>query len=384
MIWDTIVIGAGIEGSATAYTLAKDGRKTLVLEQFFLPHSRGSSHGQSRITRKAYPEDFYAKMMVYGFEAWKKLEEEEQIQLYIRTGLLVISKAGEKVLDETEQSLRSVGSHYRRFDADELRQRYPTFRFDPSDVAVLDPDGGMLLADKCLRAFQNQFKKHGGVIRDGERVLQIDPSSKELVRIRTTQGEYSARSVVIAAGPWSGKLLQTTLGLHLPLKPMRVVIWYWKQLESGYGISEGSPCFLHIDKHSEIYGLPAHEYPGLVKVAYHGGHDIKDPDQRDLDPGDERYLRYARNFVQRHLPGLEAIPSVAETCMYTSTPDENYILDRHPKWSNIVIGAGFSGHGFKMAPVVGRILSDLATGRTPPFDLNPFKMSRFSDSKSKV
>lgn len=383
MIWDVIVIGAGIEGSATAYTLAKDGRRTLVLEQFFLPHSRGSSHGQSRITRKAYPEDFYAKMMVYGFEAWKKLEQEEGIQLYLKTGLLTVSKSDSKELTETENSLRAIGSKFDRFDSKGLRERFRTLHFDPSDAAVFDPDGGMLLADKCLRAYQNQFKKNGGVIHDGERVLQIVPSSKERVRVVTTKGEYLAGSVVVAAGAWSEKLLGT-LDLHLPLKPKRVVIWYWKQLESGYGINEGFPCFLYVDGHDEIYGLPSYEYPGLVKVAFHGGHDLDDPERRDFITADDRYLRYAMNFVRRHLPGVEAKPSVAETCMYTNTPDTNFVLDRHPKWDNVIIGTGFSGHGFKMAPVVGRILSDLVAGKTSSFDLNPFKISRFSDQKSKV
>lgn len=382
-IWDTIVIGAGIEGSATAYSLAKAGRKTLVLEQFTLPHSRGSSHGHSRITRKAYAEDFYARMMVEAYDIWKRLENEEKTKFYIQTGLLNIAKSDHHALKETEDSLRAINSKFDRLDSTTLRRRFPTTNFDSSHSAVLDPEGGLLLADKCLRAFQNQFKANGGVIRDGEPVLRIIPSANDQVRVQTRNGEYLARSVVVTAGAWANKILQT-VGLQLPLQPQRVVVWYWKQLESGYGSSDGFPTFIYFGGDREVYGLPAHEYPGLVKVAYHGGHDLADPDFRDASPGDDRFQRHVSQFVGSHLPGLEAKPSIAETCMYTVTPDDNFILDRHPKWKNIVIGAGFSGHGFKFAPIVGKILSELATGKTPAYDLSPFKISRFSDKKARL
>jgi len=127
-----------------------------------------------------------------------------------------------------------------------------------------------------------------------------------------------------------------------------------------------------------MWGLPFFEYPGLVKVAYHGGHET-DPSQRDVSirSADDRYLEIAVNFVRTHLRGLEPTPSISEPCMYTLTPDNNFILDRHPKWKNIIIGAGFSGHGFKLSPVVGKVLAELAAGRTPSYCLDPFLIGRF-------
>jgi sarcosine oxidase / L-pipecolate oxidase len=381
--WDTIVIGAGIEGSATAYSLVKAGRKTLLLEQFTLPHSRGSSHGHSRIIRKAYAEDFYARMMVEAYDIWKRLEKEEKTQFYIQTGLLNVAKTGHHDLKLTEESLTAINSKFDRLDSATLRRRFPTYSFDASYSAILDPEGGVLLADKCLRAFQNQFKANGGVIRDGEPVLRLIPSANDQVRVETRAGDYLARSVVVAAGPWTNKILQT-VGLQLPLQPQRVVVWYWKQLENGYSSTDGFPTFLYFGDDREIYGLPSHEYPGLVKVAYHGGHDLADPDFRDASPVDDRFQRQVSQFVGSHLPGLEAKPSIAETCLYTVTPDDNFILDRHPTYKNIIIGAGFSGHGFKFAPIVGKILSELAAGNSPSYDLSPFKISRFADTKSRL
>uniref|UniRef100_A0A8C9EXF5 Peroxisomal sarcosine oxidase n=1 Tax=Pavo cristatus TaxID=9049 RepID=A0A8C9EXF5_PAVCR len=318
--YDAIVIGAGIQGSFAAYHLAQRRRDTLLLEQFFLPHSRGSSHGQSRITRSAYPQEHYAHMMPHSFRLWQQLEDEAGTPLYRRTGLVVLGPPGDPKLEGFRRNMGPDDV----LDAVTLAQRFPGLRPRPSEVALWDGSGGVLLADRALRAVQDAFRRRGGTVRDGEKVLRIDPGA--VITVTTTAGLYRAPRLIITAGAWTNAVV-APLGLRLPLQPLRIDVCYWREKEPGSG-GAVTPCFmatgLPYAPHG-IYGLPALEYPGLVK----------------------------------------------------NTPDGDFILDQHPKYSNIIIGAGFSGHGFKLAPVVGQLLCELSLGEEPSHCMAPFAISRF-------
>ncbi|XP_048822648.1 peroxisomal sarcosine oxidase [Lagopus muta] len=371
--YDAIVIGAGIQGSFAAYHLAQRRRDTLLLEQFFLPHSRGSSHGQSRITRSAYPEEHYAHMMPHSFRLWQQLEDEAGILLYRRTGLVVLGPPGDPELEGCRHSLGPDAV----LDAVTLAQRFPGLRPHPGEVALWDSSGGVLLADRALRAVQDAFRRRGGTVRDGEKVLRIDPGA--VITVTTAAGLYRAPRLIIAAGAWTNAVV-APLGLRLPLQPLRIDVCYWREKEPGSG-GAVTPCFMAMGlpyaPHG-IYGLPALEYPGLVKVCYHHGSPT-DPEERDRTPpgSPHPHIALLSNFISSYLPGLEPQPAVLESCLYTNTPDGDFILDQHPKYSNIIIGAGFSGHGFKLAPVVGQLLCQLSLGEEPSHCMAPFAISRF-------
>ncbi|XP_051491521.1 peroxisomal sarcosine oxidase isoform X1 [Apus apus] len=373
--YDAIVIGAGIQGSFAAYHLARRHRDTLLLEQFLLPHSRGSSHGQSRITRSAYPKAPYARMMPDSFQLWQRLEEEAGTSLYRQTGLVVLGPAGDPELESCRHSLGDT----QLLDAVTLAQRFPGLRLHPGEVALWDGTAGVLFADRALRAVQDVFRRHGGTLRDGEKVLSIQPGA--VLTVTTTAGMYRAPRLIITAGAWTGALV-APLGLHLPLQPLRIDVCYWREKEPGTpSAGRTSPCFMTLGLSQAphgIYGLPALEYPGLVKVCHHHGSPT-DPEERDwAPPGAPRPdVTLLSTFISSYLPGLEPRPAVVETCLYTNTPDEDFILDRHPKFSNIIIGAGFSGHGFKLAPVVGKLLCELSLGEEPSHSTAPFAISRF-------
>ncbi|NXX98964.1 SOX oxidase, partial [Centropus bengalensis] len=401
--YDAIVIGAGIQGSFAAYHLARQHEDTLLLEQFPLPHSRGSSHGQSRITRSAYPQAPYARMMPDSFHLWQQLEAEAGTSLYRQTGLVVL---GPKDDPELEGYLRSAGGN-QVLDAVALAQRFPGLRLQAGEVAVWDGTGGVLFAERALRAVQDVFRRHGGTLRDGEKVLRIEPGA--VLTVTTTAGVYRAPRLIITAGAWTGALV-APLGLRLPLQPLRIDVCYWREKEPGsLGGGGPSPCFIALGLSQAphgIYGLPALEYPGLVKVSrgdgsgggespwaaprdldaphpkvcHHHGSPT-DPEERDrVPPGTPRPdVALLSSFISRYLPGLEPSPAVLETCLYTNTPDEDFIVDRHPKFSNIIIGAGFSGHGFKLAPVVGKLLCELSLGKEPSHSTAPFAITRFPD-----
>lgn len=290
-----------------------------------------------------------------------------------RTGLVVLGPPGDPKL---ESCRRNMGPD-NVLDAVTLAQRFPGLRPRPTEVALWDGSGGMLLADRALRAVQDTFRRRGGTVRDGEKVLRIDPGA--VITVTTTAGLYCAPRLIIAAGAWTNAVV-APLGLRLPLQPLRIDVCYWREKEPGSGGSV-TPCFmatgLPYAPHG-IYGLPALEYPGLVKVCYHHGSPT-DPEERDrTPPGSPRpHVALLSNFISSYLPGLEPQPAVLESCLYTNTPDEDFILDRHPKYSNIIIGAGFSGHGFKLAPVVGQLLCELSLGEEPSHRMAPFAISRF-------
>ncbi|XP_042772372.1 peroxisomal sarcosine oxidase isoform X1 [Panthera leo] len=378
-LYDAIVIGAGIQGCFTAYHLAKHRKRVILLEQFFLPHSRGSSHGQSRIIRRAYPEDFYTQMMDECYQIWAQLEHEAGTQLHRQTGLLLLGMKENSELKTIQATLSRQGVEHQCLSAEELKQRFPNVLLARGEVGVLDKSGGVLYADKALRALQDAIRHLGGLVCDGEKVMEIKPGFP--VTVKSTAGSYQAKSLVITAGPWTNQLLRP-LGIELPLQTLRINVCYWREKVPGsYGVSQAFPCFLGLGLSPaphHIYGLPSGEYPGLMKVCYHHGNNV-DPEERDCPEAfsDIQDVQILGRFVRDHLPDLEPTPALLEPCLYTNTPDEHFILDRHPKYDNVVIGAGFSGHGFKLSPVVGKILYELSMKLTPSYDLTPFRMSRF-------
>ncbi|XP_033969259.1 peroxisomal sarcosine oxidase [Trematomus bernacchii] len=374
--YDCIVIGAGVQGSFTAYQLAKRNKKTLLLEQFVLPHTRGSSHGQTRIIRKAYEQDFYTQMMDECYKLWSQLEREAGVTLYRQTGLLVMGPEHSDSYLLYKNTMERNNVPMVVLTPENFSQHIPNVILAEGDGALVDINAGVLYADRALKTVQGQFQKLGGVIRDKEKVTDITPGP--VVTVSTSAGVYRAKSLVITAGPWANKLL-AHIGLQLPLKVQKINVCYWKEKVPGtYDVKKRFPCFLQTegeesDKH--IYGLPSNEYPGLVKICYHIGGET-DPDHRDKQT-DRSDIGILQRYVARCFPGLIPEPAVVESCMYTLTPDSHFVLDCHPAYSNIVFGAGFSGHGFKFGPIIGKLLCELSLGEVPSYDLSPFRIRRF-------
>nr|CAB3264894.1 peroxisomal sarcosine oxidase-like [Phallusia mammillata] len=382
MSFDVIVCGAGVQGLWTANYLLQQGKKVLLLEQFPWPHSRGSSHGDSRITRYTYPTSHHSKMMPEAFKKWAELEKKAKTQLFVNCGLLAIGDQNK--VDTVLKILKEGQIPHDCLSALDIKQKFPDL--DSGDlIGVLEKTAGVLKAKHCLFALQEAFLKDGGSFQDCEKVLSIQPVHYSLVKVATNKSTYSAKSVVLTCGSWINNLLKP-LDITLPIKPTRVESVYWKaknpkrlQADSGF------PATILYGK-SHIYSTPIIEYPGLMKVSCHFG-VVTDPDRRDALS--EKVLQVAEshretltNIVETNYPGLHPEPAIVESCIYSKTPDEDFILDRHPVFKNIIIGAGFSGHGFKMSPVIGRILGDLALNRTPPYPMHHFSMSRFRHKSS--
>ena len=321
--------------------------------------------------------------MPEAFSMWEQIEQRANEKLFINCGCLTIDSPPYTSINQIRDNLASNGIKTVPVSNQELKSKY-RLSFPPDYRGLLEPTGGMLLASKCLAAVQSQFVQFGGVLRDNEKVTDIVPG--EIVHVKTTKALYKTRKLILTPGAWATSLLKP-LGIDIPLKPIRTSALYWKVKVPGFTPEDNYPCFIDHTQECEkifnggVYSLPCYEYPGMMKICLHTGPAV-DPDARD-DVDDSWVEKNTSEYVKRHVVGVEPKPSITEHCMYTVSPDDDCTLDRHPKFDNIVIGVGFSGAGFKISPVVGKILFQLAFGLEPSCDVEPFKISRFQRSSMK-
>ena len=356
---DACVIGAGIIGSWTALHLVEAGVSTTLVEQFPLPHPRGSSHGQSRAFR--FLGDDEMDRLEYSLDRWQALERETGEALFVPTGLLNFGPEGDPFLEKHMAVVRDGGRACEWLTHDVIAERFPLLRYPEEWGAAWDPGGGILLAHRCLGAVQRRFLERGGRIVTA-RVESVESQAHGGVRV----GLRSHASVdpervtydraVVCAGPWTSKLLPR-LG-HV-LETELVPVTYWRDPPGTHGVANGFPILFNA-RLTGVYALPSCEYPGLMKVLFHGG-PTTDPELVDVGTL-EPYIGKVSEYVRVHLPGLDhERPALVESCFYTKTPDGNPILDR--VGDDQVVGAGFSGSGFKHSPATGRMLAALALGR---------------------
>nr|XP_040125139.1 peroxisomal sarcosine oxidase isoform X4 [Ictidomys tridecemlineatus] len=234
-----------------------------------------------------------------------------------QTQLLLLALKENPELKTIQATLSRHGIEHEYLSSGELKQRFPNIQFTRGEVGLLDKSGGVLYADKALRVLQEAIRHLGGTVQDGEKVMEIRPGQP--VTVKTTSGSYQAKSVIITAGPWTNQLLRH-LGIELPLQTLRINVCYWREKVPGsYSVSKAFPCFLSLDlAPHHIYGLPAGEYPGLMKVCYHHGNSV-DPEERDCPTAfsDIQDVQILCRFVRDHLPGLRPEPDIMEHCMYT-------------------------------------------------------------------
>ncbi|MCU0480867.1 MAG: N-methyl-L-tryptophan oxidase [Anaerolineae bacterium] len=379
MNYDTIVLGGGIMGSATAYYLAKSGERVLLLEQFEFGHNRGSSHGDSRIIRYSYNEPRYIELARDAYRLWGDVETESGEQLLIKTGGIDFGKSDETTLLETLNSVRLAGISHEWLSADEANRRFPQFQFDDDMAVLYQADSGMLKADVCVQTHLRLAGKYGATLIEKVPVTKIDihPHS---VTVYTPNMMYTAGRLVITAGAWAGRLLAET-GVTVPLQPLRCQVAYFSPKDASLTQFDRSLMPVYIwhrehDINSAMYGLPSLNGSG-VKAAFHTGQKVAHPDQINYMP-DDAGVDAIRNTLRPHMPRLmDGDLLVTYICLYTMTPDEDFIVDTHPQYAHVAIGAGFSGHGFKFGTLIGKMLSDLVLHGSTPHDTSLFKIARF-------
>eukprot|EP00795_Rhopilema_esculentum_P015146 gene15146-6334_t len=348
-VFDICVVGAGIVGSCAAYNALKYTKSVVLCEQFPLGHSRGSSHGHSRIIRKSYIQEHYARMMPEAYKIWHELEQLSGEELLLNTGLLTLEDSPHENILKMKRHLEGINADFKYLDRDGLKQKFPMLQHLGTYNAVYEPTGGILRADKCCAVLQALFKKNGGTTKECFKVTKVIPGS--VVTIASNESVIKAKSVIFTAGPWTNDILNP-LGVHLPLQTMKINVCYWKAPDSVYSLKSGFPCFIDYTVKDgdnwHLYGLPNFEFPGLLKVCAHYG-KVYHPDQRDAE-NDNKEVQVVAGYLKMFFKGVDSKPSIVDKCYYSWTPDEDFILDQHPVHKNIIFGAGFSGRTFTCIP----------------------------------
>lgn len=367
--FDVIVLGAGVAGSAAAYKLAATQR-VLVLEQFDFLHAQGSSHGGSRIFRHAYEDTRYVKLAQAADELWQALEHDANDKLLYRTGGLDIGGEAHSEMLEVQAALHQAERPFEVLSPTETARRFPAFRLPENNVAVYQKDAGILAATRCVNALLRVAAARGASLRDNEAVtgLELD---QDHVEVRTAKGRYQADKLVITAGPWLGEVIKS-LSAALHIEQQQVLYLKVNQAET---FASGMPLFINRDPDATVYGFPLFDRPNAIKVSDHANAPTITFKERLTELMGERAKETVRN-VQTFLPDATGELIHHELCLYTKTPDEHFILDKHPEFANVVIGGGFSGHGFKFGPVLGEILRDLVLEGRSKHDLSLFGLGR--------
>jgi sarcosine oxidase len=358
MTYDVIVIGLGGMGSAAAYHLAARGQRVLGLEKFTPAHDRGSSHGGSRIIRQSYFEDpAYVPLLLRAYELWEKLAADSGRDVFRLTGGLFIGPPDSLTVAGSLRASREWGLPHEVLDAAEIRRRYPNFTPHLDDIALYEDKAGFARPELTVQAHIDLAAAAGATLSFGEEVLHWTETPGG-VSVTTGRGTYTAGQLVVCPGAWAPQMLAE---FGIPITVERQVL-YWFDPVGGAGAFADQPIFIAEDPRGEqIYGFPAIDGPaGGVKVAFFRRGVVCTPDTIDREVHD-REIGEMRSRAADLLPALDGPLVHSATCMYSNTPDQHFVIARHPDSANVTVACGFSGHGFKFVPVVGEILADLAT-----------------------
>jgi sarcosine oxidase len=366
---DVIVAGLGAMGSAAAASLARRGVRVLGLDRFRPPHDRGSSHGESRVIRAAYFEHpLYVPLVRAAFARWRELEARTGRRLLLETGVLMIAEPGSELIAGARRSAEQHGVHCEPLTRAEVEMRYPAIRPAAGTVGLLEPGGGVVLPEACVDAMLGEASAAGADLRFDEPVDRWRATG-DAVEVTTGRGRYSAGQLLLAAGAWI-----PALAPGLALRVERQVLHWFEPADRRPFLPGAMPVFLFAEASGEVwYGVP--DLGRGVKVGLHHQGDAITADtvDRSVHAGD---IDAVRSVLRRSMPAADVLPSQSVVCMYTNTPDEHFLIDRHPQAPNVLLVSACSGHGFKFASILGELLADRLTGAPSELDLEPFRLDR--------
>lgn len=367
--FDIIILGAGVAGSACAYHLSKS-HKVLLLEQHQFLHKKGSSHGGSRIFRYAYEDVRYVNLAKAALEGWKTLEHEANDKLLYPTGGLDIGPATYHEMVRVTTSLQQTSQPFDILSPADIAKRFPAFTLNKNQIAIYQKDAGILAATRCVNAMLLAASQQGAILKEQEAALSFNLTDTQ-VEVKTTKATYHAEKLVICAGPWLGQVM-TELALPLQVEQQQVL---YVTVNNAHLHTPGAmPIFINRDPENDIYGFPLFDHPTAIKISDHSGAKKINLQERDFEL-DQHKAKDTLKRAKLFLPYTTGMVHF-ETCLYTKTPDEHFILDLHPEYKNVAIAGGFSGHGFKFGPILGEIIADLLGGKSR-HDLSLFKIQRF-------
>ncbi|CAN5733288.1 N-methyl-L-tryptophan oxidase [soil metagenome] len=370
-----VVLGGGAMGTATAYQLARRGEPVLLVEQFWIGHDRGSSHGVSRIIRHSYADARYTRLMPEAFRAWRRLEADAGQLLYIRTGAISACPPGSDYVRQVAEGLEALEIPFRRMTGADLRRAMPAYEGPTDDDFVFEPDAGILPAGRILATQVELAQQLGGsrtTILKGCPIRRIDLEGDHPVLLSDSV-RITADRLIVVAGAWVSRLLP---GMNVPLQVTRQQVHYFLPEDVEPFQIGRFPVYIYKSEqdHEAFYGLPA--YPGtLVKFARHAGIDA-DPDHVDRAI-DQDEVALIRTFLKGRLPALaDAEMDRAEVCLYTVSPDEGFLVGPIPGREDVFVASACSGHGFKFSCLIGEVLAELAINGATRLDIGLWSLQR--------
>jgi sarcosine oxidase len=356
MDYDVAVVGLGGMGSAILAHCAARGASVIGLEQFGPAHDLGSSHGKTRMIRKAYFEDpAYVPLVLRAYELWRELERAAGDEILRITGLLSVGEETSEIIRGTRRAASRHDLSVESLSQREVKARYPTLELWKDEVALFEMDGGVLNPERAVRAHLKLAESNGAEMRFGVAMESWCASDKGF-ELRLFDGaQIRASKLVLALGPWFQETLES-LGVRVRVQ-RNIQAWFSPGTHA-YD-APGFPAFL-INRRglpAPLYGFP--DFGDGVKAAFHGCGDLTDAQQIDRHVDWHRDVELIAKALEQWMPGATKTFREAKPCMYTLTPDENFVIDHHPDHADLILCGGFSGHGFKFTPVVGEIGADL-------------------------
>jgi len=358
--FDVVICGLGAMGSSALEQLARRGARVIGIERFVPGHDRGSSHGASRIIRLGYFEHpSYVLLLRRAYAAWRDLEQRSGSELLHVTGILEMGSPNSTLVRGTLASAQAHSLPHELLAASDLMRRFPQFQLPADYVGVLQGDGGWLAVEGAFEAWISLAARAGAEMQTDVTVRALEQHGS-VVRVRTDRGAVEADCTIVAAGAWTKSLIP---GLAGKLRVTREVMAWFDAPERARSMLDRLPVFMLESRHGMHYGIPpphADISAGIKVAKHHHRNQTVDPDdyERAVSQEDEALIRAA---LADHAPALNGALLAAKTCLYTLTPDGDFLIDRLPGSPQIIVASACSGHGFKFAPVIGEILADLAT-----------------------
>lgn len=373
------VVGAGGMGSAAAYYLAREGKSVVVLEQFEVGHIRGASHGENRIIRYSYEYQDYVKLAKESYKLWDEASNEIELPLLITTGGLDLGYPGNDDFDKCIEMLTRENVDHEVLDPSQINKRFPQFNTEENVRGLYQKNAGYLEPDVCVPAFLKLAKNHGAVIKDNT-VLDGITVTDDFVDLRTEKDSYRVKKIVLALGPWASPMLEKLVGISIPISVTFEQYSFFKPKHPEQFDEKKFPVFIIYVSPGEdnLYGFPFFGDLG-VKVAEHRAGAVVEAATRTFTADPDKLARLSKR-AQKLFPDLTPEITKTGTCLYANTPDRHFIIDKHPRHDNVIIAAGFSGHGFKFVPLVGSILRDLAIEGRTARPIGMFQIKRFASA----
>jgi sarcosine oxidase len=378
--WDVVVVGLGALGSAAAcWASRREGVRVLALERFEIGHSYGASQDVSRIIRLSYHRPDYVRLARRAYAAWAEVETASGMQVVFRTGGLDVGPRekdhGVEIdLDAYVESMRAEGVPFETLDADEVMRRFPAWRLGDEHMGLFQADAGLADPGRGNVAHRDLAAQHGATLREHAPVARIDSVAGEVALTLEDGGRITAGTVILATDSWSNDLL-APLGARLPLTiTQEQVSWFTPRVDPSLFAPERFPVWIWMHEPS-FYGFPTHGHPGPKIGQDVGGREVTNA-TRTYDRDEDAHARVMA-FLEAHLPGMATEPFLTKTCLYTLTPDRDFVVDALPEHPDVHLVLG-SAHAYKFASVLGRIMVERALDGASPSEpeLEAFRIDR--------